>query len=47
MLFRSLSGLLTQQANAALSAYRSQGLVLERAIVLDGWITPTMRAKSG
>ena len=34
-----LSGLLTNQANAALAAYRVLGLVLERRILLDGWIT--------
>jgi len=41
-----LSGLLTEQANAALAAYRSQGLVLERSFVLEGWITPVMVALS-
>jgi len=39
-----LSGLLKPQANAALAAYRSQGLMLERAFVLDGWFTPVMVA---
>jgi ribosomal protein L11 methyltransferase len=34
-----LSGLLVGHANAALSAYRAQGLVLVRRIVLDGWVT--------
>ena len=34
-----LSGLLASQANAALGAYRSQGLVLERMFMLDGWTT--------
>jgi ribosomal protein L11 methyltransferase len=34
-----LSGLLPQQANAALAAYRAQGLMLERRMMLDGWIT--------
>jgi ribosomal protein L11 methyltransferase len=34
-----LSGLLTSQANAALAAYRAQGLALERRIELDGWAT--------
>jgi ribosomal protein L11 methyltransferase len=34
-----LSGLLRSQANAALAAYRMQGLTLERRIVLDGWAT--------
>jgi ribosomal protein L11 methyltransferase len=34
-----VSGLLPSQANAALAAYRCQGLVLERRILLDGWAT--------
>jgi ribosomal protein L11 methyltransferase len=34
-----LSGLLGAQANAALAAYRMQGLALEHRIVLDGWAT--------
>jgi ribosomal protein L11 methyltransferase len=34
-----LSGLLPSQANAALAAYRMQGLMLERRIVIDGWAT--------
>jgi len=34
-----LSGLLPNQANAALAAYRGVGLVLERRIMLDGWAT--------
>jgi ribosomal protein L11 methyltransferase len=34
-----LSGLLPGQANAALAAYRVLGLVLERRILLDGWVT--------
>jgi ribosomal protein L11 methyltransferase len=38
-----LSGLLTQQANAALSAYRTQGLVLERRLALDNWTTLAVR----
>jgi ribosomal protein L11 methyltransferase len=38
-----LSGLLTAQANAALSAYRLQGLVLERRLMLDNWATLVMR----
>jgi ribosomal protein L11 methylase PrmA len=37
-----LSGLLASQANAALAAYRAQGLVLERRIELDGWATLVM-----
>ena len=39
-----LSGLLQSQSNAALAAYRSQGLMLERSFVLDGWFTPVMVA---
>ena len=39
-----LSGLLVAHANAALSAYRAQGLVLVRRIVLDGWVTLVLRA---
>ena len=34
-----LSGLLPEQANAALAAYRLCGLTLERRILLDGWVT--------
>jgi ribosomal protein L11 methyltransferase len=34
-----LSGLLPAHANAALAAYRTQGLRLERRIALDGWVT--------
>jgi len=34
-----ISGLLSGQANAALAAYRGSGLVLERRICLDGWVT--------
>ena len=34
-----ISGLLSSQANAALAAYRGRGLVLERRISLDGWVT--------
>ena len=41
-----MSGILTTQANAALGAYRSNGLVLERSFVLDGWTTPIMVALS-
>jgi ribosomal protein L11 methyltransferase len=39
-----LSGVLKAQSNAALSAYRSQGLVFERSFPLDGWFTPLMVA---
>src|SRR5262249_29945905 len=38
-----LSGLLAAQAGAALAAYRAQGLVLERRIPLDGWMTLVLR----
>ena len=38
-----LSGLLPAQANAALAAYRAQGLALERRILLDGWATLVLR----
>lgn len=38
-----LSGLLLEHANAAISAYRAQGLVLERRFNLDGWATLTLR----
>ena len=38
-----LSGLLPGHANAALAVYRAQGLVLERRILLEGWVTLVMR----
>ena len=38
-----LSGLLNNQAQAALIAYRAQGLMLERRIVLDEWTTLVLR----
>jgi ribosomal protein L11 methyltransferase len=41
-----ISGVLAAQANAALAAYRSQGLMLERSFALDGWFTPVMVALS-
>jgi len=34
-----VSGLLPGQANAALAAYRTLGLVLDRRVPLDGWVT--------
>ncbi len=34
-----LSGLLPTQANAVLAVARAQGLMLERRIVLEGWVT--------
>jgi ribosomal protein L11 methyltransferase len=37
--FIVLSGLLPSQANAALAAYRMQGLALEYRILLEGWAT--------
>jgi ribosomal protein L11 methyltransferase len=41
-----LSGLLPSHANAALAAYRAQGLVLERRVPLDGWMTLVLRHPS-
>lgn len=41
-----LSGLLAVQAEAALSAYRTHGLMLERRIALDEWETLVMVAAS-
>ncbi len=38
-----LSGLLPNQANAILAAYRMQGLMLERRIPLDDWVTLVLR----
>jgi ribosomal protein L11 methyltransferase len=38
-----LSGLLPAHANAALAAYRAQGLILEKRIPLDGWMTLVLR----
>jgi len=38
-----LSGLLAAQVNDALAAYRGQGLLPERRIVLDGWATLVLR----
>jgi ribosomal protein L11 methyltransferase len=38
-----LSGLLNNQAQAALIAYRAQGLVLQRRIILDEWTTLVLR----
>lgn len=38
-----LSGLLTSHAQAALVAYRAQGLVLERRILLEEWTTLVLR----
>jgi ribosomal protein L11 methylase PrmA len=41
-----LSGLLAAQARAALAAYRARGLVLERRIQIEGWVTLVLRAPS-
>jgi len=38
-----LSGLLPGHANAALAAYRAQGLVLEKRFPLEGWVTLVSR----
>jgi ribosomal protein L11 methyltransferase len=38
-----LSGLLTAQESAALTAYRGHGLALERRVVLEGWSTLVLR----
>ena len=42
-----LSGLLVPHANAAIAAYRAQGLVLERRLVLEGWVTLVLRRPAG
>ena len=41
-----LSGLLAAQANAALAAYLPQGLVVERRIGLEGWMTLVLRRRA-
>jgi ribosomal protein L11 methyltransferase len=41
-----LSGLLAAHANAAIAAYRAQGLALERRIKLDGWVTLVMKRRA-
>ena len=38
-----ISGLLANQANAARAIYATQGLILERRIILDGWATLVFR----
>lgn len=38
-----LSGLMPDQANAALAAYRIQGLALERRATLENWVTLVLR----
>ncbi|MET0631402.1 MAG: 50S ribosomal protein L11 methyltransferase [Xanthobacteraceae bacterium] len=42
-----LSGLLAAQGSAALAAYRARGLVLERRIPLEGWVTLVLRRPAG
>ena len=41
-----LSGLLPGHANAVLAIYRARGLVLEKRIALDGWVTLVMHRKT-
>jgi ribosomal protein L11 methyltransferase len=41
-----LSGLLPHQANAALAAYRLQGLWLERRLTVENWTTLVVRKRS-
>ena len=41
-----LSGLLPGHANAVARIYRAQGLLLERRITLEGWVTMVMRRPS-
>jgi ribosomal protein L11 methyltransferase len=40
-----LSGLLPNQANAAVAAYRAQGLALGRRAVLENWVTLVMKRR--
>ncbi|HEX5509958.1 MAG TPA: 50S ribosomal protein L11 methyltransferase [Pseudolabrys sp.] len=42
-----LSGLLPAHVNGVLSIYRAQGLILERKLQLEGWVTLLMRRASG
>jgi ribosomal protein L11 methyltransferase len=42
-----LSGLLRSQAAAALAAYRTQRLFLERRVDLDGWVTLVLTRRRG
>ena len=42
----ALSGLLPGHANAVLAIYRAQGLVLEKRITLDGWVTLVIYRKT-
>jgi ribosomal protein L11 methyltransferase len=41
-----LSGLLPSHASAVIAIYRAQGLVLEKRITLDGWVTLVMHQKT-
>ena len=38
-----LSGLLPEQTNAAVAAYRNQGLALVHRAILENWVTLVMR----
>jgi ribosomal protein L11 methyltransferase len=42
-----ISGLLSSQGAAALAAWRARGFVLERRIVLDGWVTLVLARPAG
>ncbi len=42
-----ISGLLSSQGRSALAAYRARGFVLERRIVLDGWVTLVLARPAG
>jgi ribosomal protein L11 methyltransferase len=42
-----ISGLLSSQGTAALAAWRARGFVLERRIVLDGWVTLVLARPAG
>jgi ribosomal protein L11 methyltransferase len=44
--FIVLSGLLPEQANAAVAAYRNQGLALVHRAILENWVTLVMRRRS-
>jgi ribosomal protein L11 methyltransferase len=41
-----LSGLLRRQEPIVLSPHRSHGIVLQRRLVIDGWSTLVLRARS-
>jgi ribosomal protein L11 methyltransferase len=44
--FAILSGLTWDQAPALVARYRSQGFVLEKRIILDGWATLILGRRS-